>query len=97
MYIRGCYIIHAHVEMKRFQPTADNEELEKLVGEFEERSKSEASSSDTTDADEVGDIEELLNPGCPVYFNHATDENAPPSLIVSNTRSNNIRHDNTAW
>ena len=77
--------------MKRFQPSADNEELENLVGGFEEKSKSEVSSSDTTDADEAGDIEELLNPGYPVYFNHATNENAPPSLIVSCT-GNPLKH-----
>lgn len=43
----------------------------------------EESSSDTTDVDEAGDIEELLNPGDPVYFNYATATNVPSSLIVS--------------
>ena len=67
--------------MKRFE--VDNEEFEKFVGELEEKSKSEKSSSDTTDIDEAGDIEELLNPGDPVYFNYATDIKVPPSLVVS--------------
>ena len=47
----------------------------------------EESSSDTTDAEEAGDIEELLNPGDPVYFNYATDQNSPTSLTVSFEKS----------
>lgn len=37
-------------------------------------------SSDTTDADEAGDMEELLSPGFPVYFNFALAQNIPSSL-----------------
>ena len=69
-----------HTEIKGFKP--DVRDIEKLGATDEERPLEEESSSDTTDAEEAGDIEELLNPGDPVYFNYATDQNAPPSLIV---------------
>lgn len=67
-----------HVEIKGFNP--DIQELDELDGSDKPQ---EESSSDTTDVDEAGDIEELLNPGDPVYFNYATDANIPASLTVS--------------
>ena len=74
-----CY----NVEIKGFDPNI--EELSKLEAEADDEGKpsQEESSSDTTDADEAGDLEELLDPGDPVYFNYATAENIPPSLTVS--------------
>ena len=41
---------------------------------------SEVQSSDTSDPDEAGDMEELLSPGHPVYFNYPIAKNLPPSL-----------------
>ena len=66
------------VEIKGFNPAI--EELGELDGSDKPQ---EESSSDTTDVDEAGDIEELLNPGDPVYFNYATVTNVPPSITVS--------------
>ena len=62
------------IEIKGFNPD---------IEEIDEPDQQEASSSDTTDVDVAGDIEELLNPGDPVYFNYATATNITPSLIVS--------------
>ena len=74
-----CY----NVEIKGFD--SNIEELCKLEAEADDEGKpsQEESLSDTTDADEAGDLEELLDPGDPVYFNYATAENIPPSLTVS--------------
>lgn len=74
-------IITANTEIKGFDPNI--EELSKLEADDEGRPSQEESSSDTTDADEAGDLEELLDPGDPVYFNYATAENTPASLTVS--------------
>ena len=41
---------------------------------------SEIQSSDTSDPDEAGDMEELLSPGHPVYFNYPIANTIPPSL-----------------
>lgn len=75
-------VVHLDAEIKGFTP--GGEEIEKLETILEDKPSQEESSSDTTDADEAGDIDELLNPGDPVYFNYATNKNIPPSLIVHN-------------
>lgn len=67
-------------EIEGFNP--DTEDIADLGGQDDEGEPSQRESSDTTDADEAGDIDELVNPGDPVYFNYATSENTPPSLIV---------------
>jgi len=51
---------------------------------------SEIQSSDTSDPDEAGDIDELLNPGHPVYFNYPLVDNIPASIIVGLTQLINI-------
>lgn len=71
---------HGIAEIKGFDP--DIEELNKLGDAGEDKPSQEESSTDTTDADEAGDIEELLNPGDPIYFNYAAAKNIPSSLIV---------------
>ena len=75
------HFITTNTEIKGFDPNI--EELSKLEADDEGRPSQEESSSDTTDADEAGDLEELLDPGDPVYFNYATAENTPASLTVS--------------
>lgn len=71
-----------NAEIKGFDPNA--EELNKLEeADDEGKPSQEESSSDTTDADEAWDLEELLDPGDPVYFNYASAENNPSSLTVS--------------
>ena len=73
---------NCNAEIKGFDPNI--EELNKLEeADDEGKPSQEESSSDTTDADEAGDLEELLDPGDPVYFNYATAENIPSSLTVS--------------
>ena len=44
-------------------------------------------SSDTSDADEAGSIEELLTPGDPVYFNDPLTNTLPPSIQVHTSYS----------
>ena len=70
------------IEIKGF--AANAEELDRLEEANDEGVASqEMSSSDTTDADVAVDVDELLDPGDPVYFNYATAENIPSSLTVS--------------
>ena len=77
-FIYYCY----NAEIKGFDPNI--EEVSKLEEADDEGKPSQGeSSSDTTDADEAGDLEELLDPGDPVYFNYATAESIPSSLTVS--------------
>ena len=73
--------ITANTEIKGFDNIEELSKLEEV--DDEGRPSQEESSSDTTDADEAGDLEELLDPGDPVYFNYATAENTPASLTVS--------------
>ncbi len=43
---------------------------------------SEIQSSDTSDPDEAGDVDELLTQEHPVYFNYPIADNLPPSMKV---------------
>ena len=84
-HLHSLHTLDTPTEIKGFKP--DVGDIEKLGGTDNEKLVEEESSSDTTDAEEAGDIEELLNPGDPVYFNYATDQNSPTSLTVSFEKS----------
>lgn len=57
--------------MLGYNPEMEELQLEVTTDKEDHGLSSAASLSDTTDPEEAGEIDELLNPGYPVYFNCA--------------------------
>lgn len=64
-----------------FNPELEELKLEETSDREDRNISSEASLSDTSDPDQANDIDELLQPGYPIYFNFAIPKKTHPVKV----------------
>lgn len=70
------YALITEADMTGFNPDLEDLQLDKESENDDRNASSDGSILDTSDPDHSNDIDELLNPGFPVYMNFAIPQNS---------------------